>query len=52
MQSKFQTFAIGNKFAKTINEFMADKIVIEWQVIEQKNLLGQMTILVEYKDTK
>lgn len=52
MQSKFQTFALGAKFAKTMNEFFADKTIIKWTLINQKNLLGQLSILVEYKEVK
>lgn len=52
MQSKFQTFTLGNKFAKTMNEFFSDKTVIKWILINQKNLTGQLSVLVEYKEVK
>jgi len=52
LQSKFQTFTLGNKFAKTMNEFFVDKTIIKWTLINQKNLVGQLSILVEYKEEK
>ena len=52
MQSKFQTFTIGNKFAKTMNDFFSDKTVINWTLINQKNLVGQISVLVEYKEVE
>ncbi len=52
MRSKFQTFTMGNKFAKTMNDFFSDKTVVKWELINQKNLVGQLSVLVEYKEEK
>ena len=48
--SKFIIFVIGKNFSKVVNEYFADKKIIKWHVLEEKNLNNQKEILFEYQD--
>lgn len=48
--SRFIIFVIGKNFSKVVNEFCIDKKIIHWELIAEKNLNNQQSIIIEYED--
>jgi len=52
MKQGFRQFAINSTFAEDMEKFCEKNYIKKWVVLETKNILGEIIILVEYHDYK